>query len=226
MPLGVPALSPRGVCTRHGALAFPRHRRATGQPPLPRPLAARRDPLARAVKARLSVQRGRGAGGVGVRLPMPARCWRRRPYVLRGPTLHTPVVCGRSPRATGVSPGLPAGAAGPEPSGQGSEYVHGSWDPKGGELYLVTTKPWETAVDVGRLPDVQIVWSERGMGVKGQSNRLVAGFLRSFPQDSRGRAGRLVCFRCWGLCPVKQRMRGPGEANLLDLFSNCERARG
>ena len=30
----------------------------------------------------------------------------------------------------------------------------------------------------------------------------------------------------WGLCPVKQRMRGyPGEASLLDLFSNCEWAR-
>ena len=81
----------------------------------------------------------------------------------------------------------PAGAAGPRPIGQGFECEHVPWDPKGGELYLATTKPWETAVEVGRLPDVQIVWLERGMGVKGQSNRLVAGFLRSFPQDSPGR---------------------------------------
>ena len=60
------------------------------------------------------------------------------------------------------------------------------WDPKDGELYLATAKPWETAVEAGRNPDVQIVLSERGIGVKGQSNHLVAGFRPSFPQDSWG----------------------------------------
>jgi len=30
-------------------------------------------------------------------------------------------------------------------------------DPKGGELYLVTVKPWETVVEAGRVTDVQIV---------------------------------------------------------------------
>lgn len=29
------------------------------------------------------------------------------------------------------------------------------WDPKDGELYLVTMKLWETAVEVGHCPDVQ-----------------------------------------------------------------------
>jgi len=41
-------------------------------------------------------------------------------------------------------------------------------------------------VEAGRNPDVQIVLSERGIGVKGQSNHLVAGFRPSFPQDSWG----------------------------------------
>ena len=44
-----------------------------------------------------------------------------------------------------------------KPSGLGFECVQGPWDPKGGELYRSTTKPWETAVEVGRCSDVQIV---------------------------------------------------------------------
>lgn len=31
------------------------------------------------------------------------------------------------------------------------------WDPKGGELYTTTAKPWETVVDAGLGADVQIV---------------------------------------------------------------------
>jgi len=31
------------------------------------------------------------------------------------------------------------------------------WDPKGGELYQSTVKPWETEVEAGRCSDVQIV---------------------------------------------------------------------
>lgn len=31
------------------------------------------------------------------------------------------------------------------------------WDPKDGELYLITVKPWETAVEAGHCLDVQIV---------------------------------------------------------------------
>jgi len=31
------------------------------------------------------------------------------------------------------------------------------WDPKGGELYHSTAKPWETEVEAGRCSDVQIV---------------------------------------------------------------------
>jgi len=57
-------------------------------------------------------------------------------------------------------------------------------DPKGGELYLVTMKPWETVVEVGSSPDVQIELSNLGIGAKDSSNHLVAGFPRSFPQDS------------------------------------------
>ncbi len=45
----------------------------------------------------------------------------------------------------------------PMSSGQGFECLQGPWDPKGGELYQSTTKPWETAVEVGRCSDVQIV---------------------------------------------------------------------
>ena len=45
----------------------------------------------------------------------------------------------------------------PKSSGQDSECLQGPWDPKGGELYRSTTKPWETAVEVGRCSDVQIV---------------------------------------------------------------------
>jgi len=37
----------------------------------------------------------------------------------------------------------------------------GLQDPKGGELYLVTAKPWETVVEAGRVTDVQIVCLSR-----------------------------------------------------------------
>ena len=42
-------------------------------------------------------------------------------------------------------------------SGLGSECMLASWDPKGGELYCSTAKPWETVVEAGRCSDVQIV---------------------------------------------------------------------
>jgi len=42
-------------------------------------------------------------------------------------------------------------------SGLGFECVQIPWDPKGGELYHSMTKPWETAVEVSRCSDVQIV---------------------------------------------------------------------
>ena len=42
-------------------------------------------------------------------------------------------------------------------SGQGFECLRGPWDPKGGELYRSTVKPWETEVEAGRCSDVQIV---------------------------------------------------------------------
>jgi len=58
------------------------------------------------------------------------------------------------------------------------------WDPKVGDLYLATTKPWETVVEVGSSPDVQIALSQLGIGAKDSPNHLVAGFPRSFPQDS------------------------------------------
>ena len=74
---------------------------------------------------------------------------------------------------------------GPRFNEQGSEFQHVQWDPKGGELYLDTVRPWETAVEAGHRPDVQIELSDLGIGAKDSSNLLVAGFLRSFPQDSR-----------------------------------------
>ena len=46
---------------------------------------------------------------------------------------------------------------GPQSSGQGFECLQGPWDPKGGELYRPTAKPWETVVEAGRCSDVQIV---------------------------------------------------------------------
>jgi len=58
------------------------------------------------------------------------------------------------------------------------------WDPKVGDLYQATTKPWETVVEVGSSPDVQIALSQLGIGAKDSPNHLVAGFPRSFPQDS------------------------------------------
>ena len=143
---------------------------------------------------------------------------------------------------------------GPRFNEQGSEFQHVQWDPKGGELYLDTVRPWETAVEAGHRPDVQIELSDLGIGAKDSSNLLVAGFLRSFPQDSRSwlneedvlacsplrwnanepAVGRIVfsrsgCFSAStyvpGLCAVKQCTRGTGELTLLNLFSNCEGAR-
>jgi len=58
------------------------------------------------------------------------------------------------------------------------------WDPKVGDLYQATMKPWETVVEVGSSPDVQIALSQLGIGAKDSPNHLVAGFPRSFPQDS------------------------------------------
>ena len=49
------------------------------------------------------------------------------------------------------------GTPGLKSLGLGFECLQGPWDPKGGELYRTTTKPWETAVEVGRCSDVQIV---------------------------------------------------------------------
>ena len=39
----------------------------------------------------------------------------------------------------------------PVSSGQGFECLQGPWDPKGGELYHSTAKPWETVVEAGPL---------------------------------------------------------------------------
>ena len=49
------------------------------------------------------------------------------------------------------------GTPGSKSIGQGSECLQGPWDPKGGELYRPTVKPWETVVEAGRCSDVQIV---------------------------------------------------------------------
>jgi len=68
--------------------------------------------------------------------------------------------------------------------GQDSEREHAQQDPKGGDLCQATAKPWETVVDAGTGTDVQIVCQSVGIGAKDSSNRLVAGSLRSFPQDS------------------------------------------
>jgi len=68
--------------------------------------------------------------------------------------------------------------------GQDSECEHAQQDPKGGDLCQATAKPWETVVDAGTGTDVQIVCQSVGIGAKDSSNHLVAGSLRSFPQDS------------------------------------------
>jgi len=61
------------------------------------------------------------------------------------------------PRARGglqLPPDLPVDV------GQGSECEHRWQDPKGGDLYPATVKPWETVVEAGHITDVQIVcWS-------------------------------------------------------------------
>jgi len=59
-----------------------------------------------------------------------------------------------SPRGCGVPQ---QGTPGPKSSGLGFECLQGPWDPKGGELYRSTVKPWETGVEAGRCSDVQIV---------------------------------------------------------------------
>jgi len=70
-------------------------------------------------------------------------------------------VCGQDEGGQPLSPfscgGRPARATGPESNGQGSECQRVPWDPKGGELYLVTAKSWETVMEAGSCPDVQIV---------------------------------------------------------------------
>jgi len=60
--------------------------------------------------------------------------------------------------------------------GHGFEWKHLQQDPKGGDLCLATAKPQEHVVEAGLVTDVQIVLSELGIGVKGSSNHLVAGF--------------------------------------------------
>ena len=72
------------------------------------------------------------------------------------PTPQCVVKASLSQMATGAIPGQ-QGTPVPQSSGLGSECVQGPWDPKGGELYRSTTKPWETVVEVGRCSDVQIV---------------------------------------------------------------------
>ena len=124
-----------------------------------------------------------------------------------------------SPRramATGLMPELP----GLNPKDTGSECEVSSMGPKDGALYRAT---WETALEAGRNPDVQIVLSERGTGQKGQSNHTAAGFPPSFPQDSWGWECVRPCLIVKRLCPVKQCMRGIlGSLSVLNLFSNCE----
>ena len=49
---------------------------------------------------------------------------------------------------------------GPRFNEQGSEFQHVQWDPKGGELYLDTVRPWESAVEASHRPDVHIELSD------------------------------------------------------------------
>ena len=90
-----------------------------------------------------------------------------------------------------------------ESIGEGSEFEHRRWDPKDGELFLSRMKPGETRVEVRRDADVQIARLDLGIGAKDSSNHLVAGSLRSFPQDSWCQPTE---FRS-----VKQMIRGIGE---------------
>ena len=53
--------------------------------------------------------------------------------------------------------GRPARAIGPKFNGHNSKFQRVPWDLKGGELYLVTAKPWETVMDSGSCPNLQIV---------------------------------------------------------------------
>jgi len=86
------------------------------------------------------------------------------------------------------------------------------WDPKVGDLYQATTKPWETVVEVGSSPDVQIALSQLGIGAKDSPNHLVAGFPRSFPQDSwswgNGYEKRYIYF-----CVIVQKTRKNHKKN-------------
>jgi len=99
--------------------------------------------------------------------------------------------------------------------------AHLQRDPKGGDLYPAMVKPWETVVEARHITDVQIVCLSWCIVAKDSSNHLVAGFLRSFPQD------------CWShrqwprreLCNVEQCMGGPRDALILGLPANCEEAR-
>ncbi len=68
--------------------------------------------------------------------------------------------------------------------GKGSEFEHRRWDPKDGELFLSRMTSGETRMEVRRDADMQIARLDLGIGAKDSSKHLVAGSLRSFPQDS------------------------------------------
>ena len=58
------------------------------------------------------------------------------------------------------------------------------WDPKDGDLCLDRMKSGENRMEVRSCTDVQIVCRIWSKAAKDSSNHLVAGSLRSFPQDS------------------------------------------
>ena len=68
--------------------------------------------------------------------------------------------------------------------GRRSEQEHTRQDPKDGELCRSRVKPEETLVEARSGANVQIDSSDFGIGAKDSSSYLVAGSLRSFPQDS------------------------------------------
>ena len=75
-------------------------------------------------------------------------------------------------------------------------------DPKGGELYLDTVRPWESAVEASHRPDVHIELADLGIGAKDSSNLLAAGFLPSFPQETwswLNEEDGLACSFCGGM---------------------------
>ena len=61
------------------------------------------------------------------------------------------------------------GTPGLKSIGLGSECLQGPWDPKGGELYRPTVKPWETVVKAGTMNTCtppQALWVAEGGGLK------------------------------------------------------------